>query len=317
MPVNLPAPSTLQDIFSMNPGAFNQAQGMLDMGMQQGQADLRKTQLQNMFDEQNDPLRVQSQRLSNEGLEAQIPGMRADSQIKGMNADKQRELQPDAIAAARSKFLKEASDDDIAQLENHARGMAMSKDESVRKQGEFLLGQTKDMLKERQKNSFDIGKIQESGNQARQTQQQAIDAGKFKKGGASGQDALEKALVSGAWDKAATAYDAMAQRALEAGDQEMSMYYATKAKEYSDKFILSRTSAKPGGVDVGAVGGVPTNPQPTVPMPAMPGQQNNPASASPNANQAIFAKAFGGYEPEKYDYRIGPNGVPQRKLKGK
>jgi hypothetical protein len=82
MPVQLPAPSTLEDIFSMNPAAFNQAQGMLDLGMQQGQADLRKTTLANQFDEQNDPLRVEHQRKVNTEMDARLPGVFADSESR-------------------------------------------------------------------------------------------------------------------------------------------------------------------------------------------------------------------------------------------
>lgn len=65
---------------------------------------------------------------------------------------------------------------------------------------------------------------------------------------------------------------------------------------------------------------------PTVTPPAMPpggprpsGSGNNPTVApsgqTPMGSPETFKKAFGAYEPDKYEYRIGPNGQPQRRKK--
>lgn len=43
---------------------------------------------------------------------------------------------------------------------------------------------------------------------------------------------------------------------------------------------------------------------------------NGQAPAAAANPQAVITKAFGSYEPQKYDYRMGPDGRPQRKLKG-
>jgi hypothetical protein len=40
------------------------------------------------------------------------------------------------------------------------------------------------------------------------------------------------------------------------------------------------------------------------------------SNSSGDKDTDMYKKAFGAYEPSKYEYRVGPNGIPQRKLKG-
>ncbi len=322
MPYQLPSPSTLDNIFSMNPGAFDQAQQFMTGGVQQADADLQQQQLKNMFEQQTMPSRAQRQVLENQTLEAQLPGVRAGSDMLTRKNQMEGELYPEHVKAARAEFLKKASDADIAELENRAQKMAYDADPNVRKQGEQLLLMSKDMIKERSKQA-DMQTRQEALETIRQKNalerlQKEIDAGKFKKkGGVGTQDALDKALTSGKWDVASTAYDAMAQRAILEGDDEAAEYYAAKSKEYADKFLASRNSPDAGRPDLSRVPGaeIPVNPTPTTTLPQMPqtarGQtardlaSGNVQFSSPEVEQRVrdFAgKAKPHFSPQAEDW---------------
>jgi len=126
MPYNLPAPSTLDDIYKMNPMAFSQAQEFMQGGVRQNEADLRKQELANMFDEQNDPLRVQHQRGLNNAQDAMLPGLFADSSMKQRKNTNEAAINDDVIKEAKLKFLQTASDHDIKMLENEGQKMSYS-----------------------------------------------------------------------------------------------------------------------------------------------------------------------------------------------
>lgn len=85
---------------------------------------------------------------------------------------------------------------------------------------------------------------------------------------------------------------------------------------------LKADARKAGEIDTGAVSGLETKPPAVVPRVPMPGGAQTPRSTGGAIDQtntnptAIFERAFGAYEPDKYDYRISPEGKPQRKLKG-
>jgi len=49
MPYQLPMPSTLEDIYKMNPAAQFQAQQMMEGGRQQNEQDLQSSVLKNML----------------------------------------------------------------------------------------------------------------------------------------------------------------------------------------------------------------------------------------------------------------------------
>ena len=119
-------------------------------------------------------------------------------------------------------------------------------------------------------------------------------------------------------------------KAIAAGDNERAAFL----QEEIDKVVglidsLKKAGAaarREGTVDTGAVSGLPTVPPAapaTLPAPA----GSPPPNQTPRATggqvgtetkneTAIFERAFGKYEPDKYDYRISPEGKPQRRLKG-
>lgn len=74
------------------------------------------------------------------------------------------------------------------------------------------------------------------------------------------------------------------------------------------------TRALMGLGDNSGTGNNPAAPQDTIP--SAQGQGGNAPVSSPGpAIQQSATAAFGAYEPDKYNYRIGPDGTPQRKAK--
>jgi len=347
---NLPAPSSLEDVYSMNPGAFYQGQQMLDGGMQQSQADLQTTQLKNLFDQANNPQRLQAQSLDNQTAQARLPGIFADSDMKGMDRDKQGALQGDAIQAAKTKFAREASTAHLQELEDKAQEMAMSPDPAIRQQGEQLLMHHKDIIRDRAKQeamsarSMELEKLRGANQLALAGVNNA--AGRYNRAGKGGAQSLEEQFASGklSYEKAAVMAQGAAFMAEQEGRSEDADYYRQLADDFNSKHIASKRAGAYAGAEnkpeLGALGIKPNAPIPAESFPAvgrrLPMQQqvqqdisNGAQFSSPEVEAKVrqaagmsndsttFKQAFGSYEPDKYEYRMGPNGVPQRKPKGK
>ena len=115
--------------------------------------------------------------------------------------------------------------------------------------------------------------------------------------------------------------------AISAGDNEKAAFLQAEIDKITNLQNSLKTAAagakKEGEIDAAAVAGLPAvepQPAPRLPMPGQPAsspQRGGGPVGGENVNPAaIFTKAFGSYEPDKYDYRISPEGKPQRKLKG-
>jgi hypothetical protein len=288
--MQMPMPSTFDEIFSMNPGAFNQAQGQIDLGMNQEQEVLRKRQLENLFDAENNPLRIQNQRLSNEGLEAQIPGMRANSQSLGLKAEREQAGQQDAISLARKEFLSKASDLDLQMLANEGQRMAYSSDPAERKKGEMILSQHKDMIKERQSQASAERRTQVTANAGITREGMGIDAGKYKKKGGE-LKSVEDQVLSGkmGYEKAATLLSGAAGMmeielmAMPDGEEKEALMqkvqnYRSLADDYNRKHIASKQAGAQAGLE-GKPALAPLGIQPNAPKPVE-GFQRPGATAS-------------------------------------
>jgi hypothetical protein len=334
----------------MNPGAFYQGQQMLDGGMRQGEADLQASQLKNLFDQQNNPQRLQAQSLDNQTAQARLPGIFADSDVKGMDRDKQSALQGDAIQNAKTKFAREASTAHLQELEDRAQEMAMSNDPAVRQQGEQLLMHHKDIIRDRAKQEAQ-GKRALELEQLRGTNQLALagvnnSAGRYSKAGKGGGGSVEEQIASGklSFEKAATLLAGAAFMAEQEGDTEKADQYRQMADDFNAKHIASKRAGAYGAAEgkpaLDALGIRPNAPVPAESFPAVgrklpmsqqiqqdigAGAQFSSPEVEAKVRQAAgmsndgatFKQAFGSYEPDKYEYRMGPNGVPQRKPKGK
>jgi len=319
MPYQLPAPSTLDDIFKMNPAAFSQAQEFMQGGVQQNEADLRKAQLANMFDEQNDPLRVQHQRGLNNAQDAMLPGLFADSSMKQRKNTNEAALNDDVMKQAKMKFIAEASDYDIKMLENEAQKMMYSLDPKVRAQGLNIAAMHKDIVSAREKDfsktEAKLREIQETGAQARLTQAEGIAGGRYAKGGSGGSvKDIDSAAATGklTFEKAAVA---MRFKADATEDEDLKQFYSERANQYEIAAQKQRQAAGQGvakpdlpGMGIPAVGGQPPGPS----------FNNPPTKTNAEAQIKAAVEAVGQqYDPNKYDYRINPEtGKVQRKPKG-
>jgi hypothetical protein len=103
-----PNPGTLGDIYSMNPGAFQQAQGLIDLGTQGAQQGLQKGAQDIAYNEQANPLRLQQMQLGNDTTEAQLPGVRANSGMQVRKNSLESQLEPEMLASMRGKYGAEA-----------------------------------------------------------------------------------------------------------------------------------------------------------------------------------------------------------------
>lgn len=304
MPYQLPAPSTLDDIFKMNPGAFTQAQQFMQGGVDQNNQDLQASQIRNMFDQQMNPERLRAQQLGNQTTEFQLPGIQANSEMMQRKNSNEGLLNDDSLKAAHQKFASAATQAHLDELEAKGQEMAFSDDPVIAAQGQKILLAHKDIVRDRAKQD-EMAKRQVALEQVRGKNALELAgvnnaAGRFqKRGGATAQDNLEKALVSGTWDKAATAYDHMAQMASEDGDDERAQFYQQKAKEYADKYVASRNAPKAGTVDVSGIPGanIPTQPTPTTVAPTLPPNRiqqdlvNGATFSSPEVEAQVRAKA--------------------------
>lgn len=117
MPYLPPAPSTLGDIYSMNPGAFTQAQGLLDLGNQGAQQELQRGQQVMNFDQEANPMRLQQMGLANQTASARLPGVQAESGMQQRKNDMEELFKPESIASMRQKYGRE-------QLDNYSKEIA-------------------------------------------------------------------------------------------------------------------------------------------------------------------------------------------------
>lgn len=106
----LPAPNTLGDIFNQNPGAFTQAQGLIDTGQQFADQSFQRNDLANQQSAAMNPLLQQHQQGINAAQDAQLPGLVASSSMLQRKNNNQSLLNDSEIADTLGKY-KEAEQD--------------------------------------------------------------------------------------------------------------------------------------------------------------------------------------------------------------
>jgi hypothetical protein len=107
----------------------------------------RKQELANLFDEQNNPIRLQQGQLENEGLGLKNRGLGVDTRIKEATEG----LQLDATQKA---LIQKAKQSDLDMMEIQGQQWAYSPDPKLRAQGEQLLRMHKDFVKLRDEQKF-------------------------------------------------------------------------------------------------------------------------------------------------------------------
>ena len=109
-----------------------------------------------------------------------------------------------------------------------------------------------------------------------------------------------------------------AQARVDGDAEEAARYEAEGAKALAARAFYGSQGSQAPQLNPEAVGGgLLQTPAPRVnPLEPAPVAPAAAAGALPAEQIELFKQAFKSYEPTKYTYRLGPNGVPQRKLKG-
>lgn len=175
------------------------AMQQMDIG-QQNQRLNQVGALQDLFqNEQMNPLKVDHQRLQNQGLEAGLPGITADSSRKQDAAEISRSTLPQQKSAELSKLSTQINDDQLKMLKNQAQRLAWSQNPQERALGESMLKMSEDVLREKEKQKYISDRSLQlenvRGANARGLMQMQIDAGRFTKSGKGSALTLEQALI--------------------------------------------------------------------------------------------------------------------------
>lgn len=312
--------------FSMLPSQLGMQQW--DQAQQNEQANYLGALQDLAFNEQMNPLKVTRAGLENQGLEAELPGKRASSSLLEDQANVSRNTLGLQLDARSRELLDSISDSEVKQIENMFQKMAYSNDPQQRMLGAQGLEFSKTVLQEKSKQKYMSDRQMElerlRGKNNKEVEQMRIDAGKYNKKGQLSMS-IQDMLTSGKlnYEKAAVLLNNAAVAAEMEGDAERALIYRNMASEYAAKNEAARAAAgaqpRAGSADLERLDIPATPSRPTVPFsdptkkPETPRATDQVSIGSPET----YKKAFGAYEPDKYDYRMGPGGVPQRKLKGK
>jgi hypothetical protein len=302
-------------MYEMNPMAFMDAQGQLDLArqFQQGrladqEAITKGRQLSNMFEEQSMPTKLQRGVLENEGLQLN----NRQTGVKTRIAEKTEGLQ---LSAAEKELVNKATKADLDGIEFVGQRLAYSDDPQQRAQGEALLRRHKDYLK-----FFDEQKARRE--QEDQTQKNRIALEKLRQ---EGQDkriqaqATLRANATRATDKMSTDqrigwYVQKAEEAYQAKDVEAYNYYQSQIQYLNSLLADRRPDPNAGKVDINATAGVPTippRPNPQPPQPGGPGPvsralgYNDPAKATFAEVKKLYPNVSDEELRERYKKRYG------------
>ena len=269
--MDLPNYTDLGKIYEMNPGAFMEAQEQMGLArqfqaqkLQQENEITRSKGLANLFDEQNNPLKLENQQISNRklGYEADSSGVksRIDVATEGLQLD-----------AKQKEFVQKAKQSDLDMMEIQGQQWAYSTDPKLRAQGEQILRMHKDFLKLRDTQKFTAEEAAKNRQhdfaleaQRAKSAQALVGARAAAKGAGSGnsiQDvftAVQNGKVTP--DKAAVAFGAAAMQAQASGDAENAALYQNAASVMEQLAQGLKPNPQVGKVDQGAVTGLPTTP---------------------------------------------------------
>ncbi len=311
--MDLPNYTDLGKIYEMNPGAFMEAQNQMGLARQfqdqkllQERHTTRKQELANIFDEQNNPIRLQQGQLENEGLGLKNRGLGVDTRIKEATEG----LQLDATQKALIQKAKQ-SDLDMMEIQGQQWAYSQHPDPRVREreraQGEQLLRMHKDFIKLRDTQKFTADEAAKQRSHAfaleaqRAKNAQALVTSKAaaKASADSGVKNVFEAVQSGkvSPDKAAAAFGAAALQAEAQGDVEQASVYRNAAAQMEQLSITTKPDMRAGKADLAGAGIATTPPRAPTFTPG-PAPVPKPAQA-PTASFAEVQKQYPGVPADK------------------
>ncbi len=282
----MPSVNDLQTMYGdWNPQAYLQAQSNADLERQYRESEYgrqqeltKQEQLKSMFEAENNPIKLEQGRLTNQNLGYTGKGLQEDNRVKSVNADIAEQTKQYKLNDAQRKDLLAASENDIAMGEAQARRLMMSLDPNERKQGEQLYEFTKYARDEKQKHKQEMEKetfketsatgrtrisAEATIEAAKIGAQSRLDVAGLRKNAQAKADDIKTQVLSGklSYEKAAAMLNGAA--AFEP-DPELQRTYANLAQQYEQAALNLRNAGSAGKVDVGAVAGVPTRENQTV-----------------------------------------------------
>lgn len=256
---------------------INQAQQFNNVGLQQNQADLEAKGLQNLFDRQNNPLKLDQQRLTNEG-------MGITNRTNAVTANIAESTQEEAKAAKRAELLKSASMADLQNLQAQAQQDLMSNDPNVVARGRKKMDASWEEITRRNKHSDEMEKT----NAEIQGRKDVANIG-------AGATVEAARIGAGARVDAAKARNSAIQdfdQAVATGKitpQKAAVYWANKAQQATDPAEQAEALA--------AAARYERLSQTTTPAVAGQGGKIDPSSLLPDVKLKENPSAFGGAPP--------------------
>jgi hypothetical protein len=260
--------------------------------MQMGQQNMDLGQMLMQQKQAMNPLMLEQQRLQNQQMQAQLPGISADSGLKQNKLDFDNATKQQAIQAKLSELATKMSEDELNQDEIKIK-KAVTNGQVDGKQAEKLLEKIYEIrklkmsLEERRATSESVARINQAGALAKENA--GIAAGKYDK--AFKRSALEQARMEKDPVKAYTGLLLASKRAEAAGDNrtaedlyEEAMYI----KSVADAKL--QTNPKPGNVNIPGLteGEIPVNP-PNNPAPPRPAAASTPTGGARSVNPGVPA----------------------------
>jgi len=348
-----PYDQSLEGLFKVygnwNPMAYMRGADMLDQGAKYNDMQSNELALKNDRYKQMTPLEVQHQGLLNQEKEAGLPGLWADSNMKVDKATLSRATLDDQYNQLIRDFKEKASKQDYDELGRVGNTYAQTGEMLKGIPGMMTHARAKELLKQNYLPEFDqipphllgaaissIGRDMMDaqpklyGDLLKQNDRQAFLAAENDKKEALARElAVYKSTLAQNLAKIKSSQDPKTLEAAIAqlkrdqqreSDPDRKKIIGDQVQElFNMKWEIDQnkaTASAAGKVDPGAVAGLPTTPVRPAPNVGNPGGTPPAPPASQATDQKeLFTKAFGAYEPDKYEYRIGPNGVPQRRKK--
>ena len=317
---------SLQGLFSgpmagwLGADQYQNAQKNDELNRQQSLEDLTTKQV-------NRPLDMQVKQMGLAKSAAELPGIFARSSQEQDKANMSRKTLDPAIQAELTKIAAQTTFDDLKNQE--AQLTQLISNPNTPEQIRQTLLKARDYFPDLYKKRMELDEqTKRSTYEADQRRASALDVANVNKDKATTvANTNAAARVQAAAQKAVSMANAAAAGKLDPAKAAVALAFAAEQSDdpteraelfrRSNEMELMAQKLKPAPqpqINTDAVGGGVLNPA-KLPGPTA-GVKDAPAQPGNDIQKAVTAAGWT-YEPTKYDYRIGPDGKVQRKLKGK